>query len=314
MLKRKKQKQTRKALSRRQTASRMPQRPNSEKELQKLLDRLPILAFEPELNDLRFETTLMQGLQETEEPEPQLIKKLVTPEFLTNLQERLSQMEPRTTGNMQKNLMVKGVLYTLENSEVPSFINPLIVAIYLRSKADFEGEPLALSQLLKAVEAYETKYMNLIEELLETLKIKEDEVMAGTEGILAEEEAAEEEPFIALPEPCPVEKALMEAYYQTLSDLDEESAERMREDVEVFVEEYITQPVEEWKAPLVDTFLGSWFVENLNPVVEDLISMQNSLEHFFQFLKTQQKIPPDELQTILSLLQNKETYQQRMES
>ena len=45
---------------------------------------------------------------------------------------------------------------------------------------------------------------------------------------------------------------------------------------------------------------------------EDLESVQKSLERFFQFLADQEKIDKDVSQKIIKVLQDKETYKQRM--
>lgn len=307
MLKRKQQKQTKKAISRRRVASRMPSKPSSEKELERLLQQLPTLAYEPELNDLRFDSALMQTPPESADSEPERIKNLVTPEFLSLLEERLDQAQERTSENTSKFLMVKGMRHMLETQNSFHFINPLIVAIYLRTQAELAGNNLEVSQILKAVEAYETEHMSVIENLVEALQKEETPAEAA-------ETAPDEEPLpFDAPSPSPVDQQLLENYYETLSALDEGAAERIREDVEVFVEDFITQPVEAWNALLVDEFLGSWFIENLNPVADDLVSMKNSLEHFFQFLATQEKIPPPEMEKILSALQNKAPSQQALE-
>ena len=302
MLKRKKQKQSKKAFDRRRIASRMPQKPSSEKEVQKILRRLPILAYEPELLDLHFEESLLRPHLERESLDPQIVLNLITAEFLADFQKRLEKMNERTSGEMQKNIMVKGMLYSLEHDQMPHFVNPLIVAIYLRSKAQFEGNTLELHQILKAAEDYEKSHMETIEKMIESPEMETDTVEKE------ELEVIEEKPS-AVP---PIDSALMESYFKTLQEFSEDVEERMREDVEVFLEEYVRQPLEEWTAEMLDDFLGNWFVKNLHPVVDDLISMQNSLEHFIQFLAKHEKISAEKMQTILPLLQDKETYKQRM--
>ena len=305
MVKRRKQKQVKKAHTCRQFARRMPNKPNSERELEQLLQQLPTLAYEPEFNDLRFDPAGMQLPEENPDLEPELVKNLVTAEFLTHLHERLEQIENRTLANTHKNLMVKGLRHLLESQESFHFINPLIVALYLRTKAELAGESLELSQILKAVQAYETQHMSVIEDMIEATTPR------NTEAPPTEKPLPFDEPP---PPPSPVDPNLMEAYSQTLSKFDEATAERMREDVEVFVEDFVTQPPATWNRALVAEFFESWFVENLNPVADDLFSMQNSLEHFFQFLATQEQIPPAEMQNILALFQNdKEAFQQPLQ-
>ncbi|MBF0288795.1 MAG: hypothetical protein HQM14_13345 [SAR324 cluster bacterium] len=301
MLKRKKQKQVKKAVQRRQTASRTHQQPSSEKELQKLLQKIPILAYEEELDEMRFDENTMRTHLEANAPDPQVLNDILLDEFVQDFQKRLKEMDDRTEGSMQKNLMVKGILYALDHQEMPYFINPLIIAIYLRSKADVQGTTLERTEILKAVEDYEKTHTQLIEEMVEALNKVKDETLEAEESFEA-----------AVVERPQVDEGLMESFQQTLAELDEEQRERIVEDVEVFVEDFATSPVEEWNAKMLDNFLGNWFIRNLNPVVDDLVSMQNSLEQFFKFLEGKGKIPSDEIQKINHLLEDKETYKARM--
>ena len=296
MLKRKKQKLTQKTIDRRRVASRMPQKPSSEKEVLKILQRLPILAYEPELLDLHFEEASLRYQLEQDYPEPQIIKNLISAEFLAEFQERLEKMNVRTSSETQKNMMVRAMLYNLEHDQIPHFANPLIVAIYLRSKAQIEGYALALSQIFNTLKSYDISHKETIEKMIKSPDMEAD--------ITEIEEIA--------PAPPPIDSALVEIYFLTLKEFEETEEERMREDLEVFIEEYVRRPIEEWTAEMMDDFLGNWFIKNLHPLVDDLISMQNTLEHFFQFLAKQEKISAEKMQTILPLLQDKVTYRQRM--
>ncbi len=304
MLKRKKQKQVKKAVQRRRSASRAPQQPTSERELHKLLQKIPILAYEQELDDLRFDKETMRPHLESNVPDPEVLKKALSDEFINDFQKRLKEMDIRTEGSMQKNLMVKGILYALDHDEMPYFINPLIVGIYLRSKAEIQGNTLDRSEILKAVEAYETTHMQFIEELVESMNDTEDEVL--------EEEALDDTIDDTIMETPQIDEELIEAFHQTLIGLDEDQQDRIKEDIEVFVEDYTTSPLEEWNAEMLDDFLGNWFVENLNPVVDDLVSMQSSLERFFKFLGESERIANEEIQKIIHVLEDKETYKERM--
>ncbi|MBF0279489.1 MAG: hypothetical protein HQM13_16950 [SAR324 cluster bacterium] len=311
MLKRKQQKQNKKALQRRQGASRAPQQPSSEKEVQKILEKIPILAYEEELNEVRFDPETMRAYQDSEESEPDVLEKLITPEIIADCRERLEKMDERTKGDMQKNLMAKGAAYTLGEQTMPVEINPLIVAIYLRSKADLTGEPLALSQIISAVGKYEADNTEYIEKQLETItgNLQNPEELPDED---LEDEDYSSDVIAGTVEKATIDQELMDRYYQTLGELEEEDAERMKDDLEEFTDNYVTRPMEEWDAEMVDDFLGNWFIKNLNPLLEDLISMQNTLEHFFQFLGQESKIASEELNKITPLLQDKEKYKGRM--
>ncbi len=296
----------------------MPHQPSSEREVQKFLEKIPLLAYEEELNDLRFEAETLASYQDSEEPEPDILEKLISPEFMADCKERLGKMAERTKGDMQKNMMVKGATFTLDEAQMPLVINPLIVAIYLRSKADLAGEVLTLLQVLKAFERYEADNLEYIQKQLESITANQQNPEMPfanediIEGELVEEGDAASEVITATAEKPAIDQALMDTYYQTLQELGEEAEERIKDDLEEFLENYVTRAMAEWDAEMVDDFLGNWFIKNLNPVIDDLVSMQNSLEHFFQFLSEQEKLAPEEIQKIMPLLQDKEKYKQRM--
>jgi len=319
MLKRKKQKQTKKAQQRKQAASRMPQQPHSEKDLEKILIRVPLLAYEEEFNDLRFEAETLRSYQDSEEAEPDILQKLISPEFIADCKERLAKMEERTKGDMKKNMMVKGATFMLDETQISLALNPLIVAIYLRSKADLAGEVLAMSQVINAFELYEADNLEYITNQLEanTANQQNPEGFFADEAIIEGEwveEDASSDVITGTVEKPPLDQGLMTTYYQTLPELGEEAEDRIKDDLEEFLENYVTRAMAEWNAAMVDDFLGNWFIKNLNPVIDDLVSMQNSLEHFFQFLSQQAVLAPDEIQKIMRLLQDKEKYKQRMTS
>lgn len=316
MLKRKQQKKTKKALQRRQVSSRLPQQPNSEKELQKLLQRIPILAYEPELDSMRFDQGALATELDAETTDPVIIMKLLNPDFLAEFEKQMKIMEERVETDMQKNLMVKGMLYALEHDEMPHFVNPLIVAIYLRTKADLASETLSPGQILKAVEQYEVDHMELIESLIEATKEQEAAAaeVESSEPQLPEVEGEEVEGELVAPEAkvLQLDEETTDVFFDSLDALEDEARERVIEDVETFLEDYVSVPPEQWSTEVLDDFLGNWFVENLNPVVDDLISMQQSLEKLFHYLGAQGKIPAEVLEPAIALLQDHETYKQRM--
>lgn len=313
MLKRKQNKKSKKALQRRQIASRPSQQPSSEKELQKLLRRIPILAYEPELEAMRLDSDALKAQIDAEEPDPKAIINILNDDFIAGFKTELQTMEERVEHDVQKNLMVKGMLYALEHDEMPHFVNPLIVAIYLKTKADLEDVTLIASQILKAVEKYEMENMELIEALIDEAQA----VTAATEAIAAEkaiEEDDEEVGELEAPEAktLQLDSDVLDAFQGTLGDLDDEAKERVGEDIEVFLEDYVTVSVDQWDTALLDDFLGNWFIENANPVEDDMRSMQTSLERLFGFLGDQGKISGEAKDAAMVLLKDQETYLQRM--
>lgn len=301
MLKRKQQKKVKKAIQRKRSATHSPQEPRNEKELHKLLSRIPILAYEPELNEMRFDQDALKDLIASDKNDPQILVELISPEIIQKFETSLKEMEERVEGQMQKSMMVKGIVYVLENQEMPHFANSLIVAIYLKSKAEAQGESLEVSQILKAVSEYEKMNIETIEQMIE-------EGTKAAEALVVNEEV---EDFAPVKE-TQIDQALLDEYYETLASLDDTEQERLQDDLEVFLDDYVTVPMTEWNADLLDDFLGTWFIQNLNPMIEDLESIQKSLERFFQFLADQEKIDKDISQKIIKVLQDKETYKQRM--
>ncbi len=328
MLKRKQNKQTKKASQRRMHARRSPQNPSSQRELQKLLQKLPYLAYEEEFAEVQFDQQAIQDLRNGGSGDPEIIVALTTPEFISDMRSRLEEMEERVATQPQKALMVKGMLYSLDGDQMPHVINPLIVAIYLKSKAALDGQELENSEILKAVAKYEENNEEMIGNIVEAIQAiqkmtdesnelsQDAEYIQETDGrvILGDmpgsnddviEGTLEGEPTDVEPEAPPsVDAEVLETYYDTLSDFDEEIQERMQEDVEVFVEDYATTPPAEWDARMVHRFMLTWFPNNLNPVADDFDSMRSSLDHFFKYLGEQGHISNDSLPTLLEALQD----------
>ena len=63
-----------------------------------------------------------------------------------------------------------------------------------------------------------------------------------------------------------------------------EKQEQVEEDLDVFLVDFEPPPVAEWDADLVKEFMEKWFLENANPLEEDLESMRESLSNLFDFL------------------------------
>jgi len=55
---------------------------------------------------------------------------------------------------------------------------------------------------------------------------------------------------------------------------------------------------------LIKNFLEKWFLENANPLEEDLVSMRESLLSLFNFLAKEDLLPDDFLNTVSKSIQN----------
>ena len=82
-----------------------------------------------------------------------------------------------------------------------------------------------------------------------------------------------------------------EVYKKFLDLVPAEKLERTEEDLEVFLVDFQPPNIKEWDSGMVKHFIGEWFVENANPLKEDLDSMSESLLSLFQFLDREELLP-----------------------
>ena len=61
-------------------------------------------------------------------------------------------------------------------------------------------------------------------------------------------------------------------------------------------------PVADWNLDLIKYFVSKWFLENANPMEEDLESMRNSLLDLFQFLTEEKLLSEHFLQEVSQYL------------
>ena len=94
MEKRRQDKRHRKMVKRKKLMNhRSPTQITSPHQLEKLLKTLPNLAFDPMLLDLYLDEETMKELIEEGLEEPQILSRLLTPEFLKELEGRLEDVE-----------------------------------------------------------------------------------------------------------------------------------------------------------------------------------------------------------------------------
>lgn len=301
--KRKQQKRHKRTLLKRKSSSRPPQQIRSQKDLQKILATLPHLAFEKEMENLRFNKTELEEMKGKNLPEPGIIMKLLTPEFVTDIQERLAILEKGSAPQSPQNMLAKATLYSIENSEeMPLFTNPLIIAIYLKTRAEVMGEELTVNGIGAAIDEFEEQYHELIEE-----------IVTDPEALQRLDQLMEESPDSTTVESeSIIDSSVMNEFMDTLSGLSDEEQERVEVDVEVFIEDYLQAPPEEWNKNLMDDFLGNWFIPKLNPLEDDLVSMQDSLIKFCEFLAQKEVLTQNALNEILPVLKDQTTYKQRL--
>jgi len=287
MLKRQQQKRQSKMIRRRLAMpKRVPQQAGSTEQLEQLLSTLPTLAFEPELSDLRMNKTELKTLLDSDSTEVDILMKLLTEDFITDLDQRLAQLEEANSEKSIKSVLAKATRHQISNSEkIPYLSNPVLIALFLKTRASVEGVELDLAGLPAEMEKFDKRNHEFIQELTDKIEASDKEGMiAETEEDLQEDEQLEER----IPA---IEENIYKKYLKLVPTKKQEQVE---EDLEVFLIDYQPPPVAEWDLKLVKRFMSKWFIENANPLEEDLDSMRESLLSLFEFL-AEEKLLPDTL-------------------
>ena len=276
MLRRQKQKRHNKMIRRQKTMpKKKPQMQNSA-QLEQLLNALPTLAFEPELDDFRMDKARLMELRENDLSEPNLLMELLSEEFVSEFDQRLSRLEDAHAEKSIKHVLAKATRQQLsDSSTIQHLSNPVIVAIFLKTSLSLDGKELDLAGLSGAMKEFEQKNHEHIKLLTEKMEANEkDEFDSVTdEGQRLEEEFEKRFP--------PVNE---EVYKKFLELVPAEKKERTEEDLEVFLVDFKPPNIKEWDSGMVRHFIGEWFVGNANPLKEDIYSMRESLLSLFQFL------------------------------
>jgi len=252
-------------------------------QLEHLLNALPTLVFEPELVDLSMDKARFMELMKNDQTEPDMLMDLLSEEFVSELDQRLAMLEAAHSEKSIKSALAKATRHQLaESSKISHISNPVIVAIFLKTRSALEDRELDLEGLPRAMEEFEQKNHEHIKLLTEQVQTGEKDKL----GSVADYEHDVEEEF---------EKrspAIEEEVYKKFIDLlPAEKQERTEEDLEVFLVDYQPPNLKEWDSGMVKHFIGEWFVENANPLEEDLDSMSESLLSLFQFLDREELLP-----------------------
>ena len=283
MLRRQQQKRHKKMIRRRKTMpKRKPELQNSP-QLEQLLNALPTLAFEPELFDLRMDKARLMELMKNDQTEPDMLLAMLSEEFVSELDQRLAMLEAAHSEKSIKYDLAKATRDQLtESNKISHISNPVIVAIFLKTRSALEERELDLEGLPRAMEEFEQKnheHIKLLTEQIQT--VEKDEL-----GSVADDEHSVEEEFEKrIP---PVEE---EVYKKFIDLVPAEKQERTEEDLEVFLVDFQPPNIREWDSGMVKHFIGEWFVENANPLKEDLDSISESLLSLFQFLDREELLP-----------------------
>jgi len=277
MLKRQQQKRQKKMIQRHKTMVKRSQpQEASPKQLEQLLSTLPTIAFEPELADLNMGHEELRTLLQSGRTEPEILNELLTEEFIANLDQRLEEMEKVHSEKSIKSILAKATRHQLANKdEIPYFSNPVLIAIFLKTRSTIEGEELDLASLPAAMEGFDKRNHDYFQELSEKVRVSEEDdlIITADEDLPKEERPKERIPAIK-----------GDIYTKYLTLVPKEKQARVEEDLEVFLVDFEPPPVAEWYPELVEEFMGKWFLENANPLEEDLESMRESLLNLFDFL------------------------------
>jgi len=298
MLKRQQQKRQKKMIRRRLAMpKRVAQQPGSSEQLEQLLSTLPTLAYEPELADLRMDETELKTLLASDSTEVDILMELLTEDFIADLDQRLAQLEEANSEKSIKSVLSKATRHQIANSEkIPYLSNPVLIAIFLKTRATVDGLELDLAALPAAMEEFDKRNHEFIQELTDKIEASEKmESVTETEEDLQEDEQLEER-IPAIDE---------DIYKKHLKLVPTKKQEQVEEDLEVFLIDYQPPPVAEWDLKLVKRFMSKWFIENANPLEEDLDSMRESLLILFEFLAAEKLLPDTLLAPATKYLQSK---------
>jgi len=307
MARRKQQKQQQKAVQRRKSRSNRPAAITNERQLQKLLSTLPLLAFDPALDDLRMGADVLKSLQDQQIgiAEPLLFTSLLTESFLSDLDDRLEDMEAQSSPNSPRGMLIRATQHQLQNSEeIPYLSNPLLVAIYLRTRADVLGEPLSREQITQAMDDFEernTEFIEAVNSNPELLRNLGQEALLEAEG---PDDTGEPPSFEERESPVPLE--VLEAFWGQLS-VSEDDLERITDDLELFLDDFVPAPCSEWTPETIESFMGDWFINNANPLEEDLESMKSTLATLLRYLLERRQVR-ENLSEALKNLEDPERY------
>ena len=295
MLRRQRQKRHNKMLNRRKTMpKRKPQMQNSA-QLEQLLNALPTLAFEPEMADLSMDKSRLMELVKDDFSEPDILLALISEEFISELDRRLAMLEETNSEKSIKHALAKATRHQLtESGKINHFSNPVIVAIFLKTRLSLEGRELDLAELPGAMKEFEKKNHERIKLLTEQMQTDEKTELfsVADEGDHVEEVGEKKMPSLE-----------EEVYKKFLDIVPPEKLERTEEDLEVFLVDFQPQTIKEWDIIMVKHFFDEWFVENANPLKEDLDSMRESLLGLFQFLDREELLQVGGLDQVSEFLE-----------
>ena len=184
-------------------------------------------------------------------------------------------MESTHSEKSIKSVLAKATRHQIANSDkIPYLSNPLLIALFLKTRSAVEGEKLDLNSLPAAMEEFDKRNHDFIQELTKQMEgsEKDDSILEADGELLDEEKPEERTPAIET-----------DVYNKFMELVPAEKQEQVEEDLEVFLVDFEPPPISEWDSELIKNFLEKWFLENANPLEEDLVSMRQTLLSLFKF-------------------------------
>ena len=278
MIRRQQQKRKKKMMQRRLAMpQKRTQQNNSQQNIEQLLSTLPTLAYEPELTDLRMSESEFGKLLENNYTEIEIFMALITEKFLVDLEKRLIKLEELNPEKSIKSLLAQATRHQIANNEkIPHLSNPLLITIFLKTRASIEGTSLDLTDLPAAMEEFNQRNDESIRNITENYKDdnEKNRFAEPDNDKTFQKESTTIDPSV---------------YKKYLELIPKNKHDQVEEDLDVFLVDFKPPPVAEWNLNLIKKFISEWFVENANPTNEDLESMRESLLNLFQYL-TEEKL------------------------
>ncbi|MEE3162568.1 MAG: hypothetical protein VX274_04345, partial [SAR324 cluster bacterium] len=154
---------------------------------------------------------------------------------------------------------------------------------------------LDLNSLPAAMEEFDKRNLDFIQELTKQMEgsEKDDSILEADRELLDEEKPEERTASIET-----------NVYNKFMKLVPAEKQEQVEEDLEVFLVDFKPPPISEWDSELIKNFLEIWFLENANPLEEDLVSMRETMLSLFKFLAKEDLLPDGFLNTVSKSIQN----------
>lgn len=286
MIRRQQKKRHQKKIRRRSSmSSRNQNNQESSEKIEQLLSALPTLAFEPELTDLKMNESELISLLNKSLTETEIFSKLLTDSFISEFKSRLTQIVESNPEKSIKSILAQATQHQLENGEKSLYVsNPLLIAIFLKNKAASEGNELEMKDLTNEIKKFNERNEKALRNFTENLP---DNEIAN----LNEESNDQFDEYISPKKPLHLIEPSV--YKKFLENLPLHKKQRIEDDLEVFLEDFQPPALEKWDNDLVKSFLEKWFIENANPMKEDLESMHESLIYLFQFMNEENLLSKD---------------------